>query len=288
MSLATSNPWLLHAQANQYAVGAFNANSLEQVQAIVSAAQEEKAPVIIQVSRRAAEFAGNGSRLMGLRLMAEMCRVTAEAVSVPVVLHLDHGSEADVLQALACGFTSVMFDGSHLPYEENVASTRRLAAQAHEAGAGFEAELGEVGRVGALGGEDNELTDPDQAADFVARTAIDSLAVSLGSTHAMLTKEAELDLVRLDQIRALVAVPLVLHGSSGVTDTCVLDGIRRGLCKVNVATQLNQAFTRAVGAYLSDHPSVVDPRAYLGAGRQAMRDQVRERMRLFNVSGRAV
>lgn len=288
MTLTTSVPWLRRAQAEKFAVGAFNANTMEQVQAIIMAAEEEQAPVIIQISHRAVEYIGAGSRVVGLRYIAEVGRIAAESVKVPVVLHLDHGSAGDVLQALALGFTSVMFDGGDLPYEENVAQTRDLCAAAHEMGASFEAELGDVPRADVPGMETGALTDPEQAADFVTRTGVDALAISLGSVHALKQKEVSLDFDRLDRIRAAVCVPLVLHGSSGVLDESIREGIRRGLCKVNVATQLNGAFTRAVRCYLAEHPDDVDPRKYLAPARLSMKEQVKERMRFFGVSGKAV
>ncbi len=287
MTLVTGSHWLLDAQRNHYAVGAFNANTLEQLQAIVSAGKAEKAPVTIQISRRASEYLGEGSRLLGMRSVAAMARVAAETSDFPVILHFDHGSDVDVLQAVACGFTSVMFDGSELPFEENIAVTRRLADQVHAAGVCLEAELGEVGRVG-VGDESSELTDPAQAEEYVRRTGIDSLAVSLGSLHAMKSKAVQIDLDLLDKIRAVVPVPLVLHGSSGVKDEFVKAGVQKGLCKVNFATQLNQAFTAAIRDYLSAHPDEVDPRKFLVPARLAMQAQVQERMRMLGVSGRAV
>jgi fructose-bisphosphate aldolase, class II len=288
MTLTTSTAWLRKAQEEKFAIGAFNANSLEQMQAIVLAAQVERAPVIIQISHNAVMYLGAGNRLAGLRLVADMGRVAAEMVNVPVVLHLDHGGEMDLLQALGLGFTSVMFDGSDLPFEENIATTKRLCEIAHEAGAAFEAELGEVPRAGVPGEEEGELTDPGQVAEYATRTGVDALAVAVGSVHALTHKEVALDFARLDAIHAAVGVPLVLHGSSGVLDESICEGIQRGICKVNVATQLNGVFTRAVREHLAAHPDNVDPRKYLGEGRTKMVDAVRERMRLFGISGKAV
>ncbi len=287
MTLTTSIPWLKRAQAEKFAVGAFNANTLEQIQAIVMAAQAEQAPVIIQISGNAARHIGAGSRLVGLRVVAEMGRAIAETVSVPVVLHLDHGTQTEVLQALALGFTSVMFDGSDLPFEENIARTRELCSAAHEVGACFEAELGEVPRAGVPGMEEGELTDPSQVAEFAGRTGVDALAIAIGSVHALRRKEVALDFARLDAIRAAVTTPLVLHGSSGVLDDSICEGIRRGLCKVNVATQLNGVFTQAIRDYLAAHPDDVDPRKFLAPARASMAEQVRERIRLFGASGKA-
>ncbi len=288
MALTSSIQWLRQAKAGMFAIGAFNANNLEQMQSIVFAAQEERAPVIIQVSHNAAMFLGAGNRLIGLRLVGEMGRIVADMVDVPVVLHLDHGGELDLIQALGLGFTSVMFDGSYLDFDENVRTTRRLCEIAHDAGAAFEAELGEVPRAGVPGEEEGELTDPAQVAEFAARTGVDALAVAVGSVHALKRKEVALDFERLNAIHAAVDVPLVLHGSSGVLDESISEGIRRGLCKINVATQLNGAFTRAVRDYLTGHPDDVDPRKYLAPARASMVELVRERMRLFGVSGKVV
>lgn len=288
MTLTTSIPWLMRAQVEGFALGAFNANTLEQMQAIVQAAEAESAPVVIQISGNAAEYFGAGSRLTGLRLAAAMGRVVAESTRAPVTLHLDHGSETEVLQALALGFTSVMFDGCEYPFEENVTRTRRLCEAAHAAGAVFEAEFGEVPRAGVPGMEEGEATDPAKVAEFVERTRPDALAVAVGSVHALKRKEVTLNLALLDAIRAAVDLPLVLHGSSGVLDDSICEGIRRGLCKVNVATQCSGAFTRAVRDFLTNSPEEVDPRKYLRPARLAMVEQVRERMRLFGVSGKAV
>lgn len=287
MALTSSISWLKRAQKEGFGLGAFNANTMEQIQAIALAAHAEHAPVIIQISGNAAQHIGVGNRVTGLRLAVEMGRVMAETVRVPVILHLDHGSYSEVLQALALGFTSVMFDGSELPFEENIARTIELRQQAHQMGAAFEAEFGEVGRAGVPGMEEGELTDPLRVAEFSERTTPDALAIAIGSVHALKHKEKNLDFALLDAIRAAVDVPLVLHGSSGVLDESISEGIRRGLCKINVATQLNGAFTASIRGYLEAHPDDVDPRKYLGPARVAMMQQVRERMRLFGVSGRA-
>jgi len=287
MTLTSSIAWLKRAQTEGFGMGAFNANTLEQMQAIAMAAEAEQAPVIIQISGNAAQHIGVGNRIVGLRLVAAMGRVVAETASVPVILHLDHGRESEVLQALALGFTSVMFDGSELPFEENIARTRELCETAHSMGAAFEAGFGEVGRAGVPGMEEGELTDPSRVAEFAARTMPDALAIAIGSVHALKRKEVSLDFALLDAIRAVVEAPLVLHGSSGVLDDSICEGIRRGLCKINVATQLNGAFTRSIREYLTAHPDDVDPRKYLGPAREAMMEQVRERMRMFGVSGRA-
>ena len=288
MTRQNVNSYLLKAQSEGWAVGAFNANTMEQVHAVIKAAQLEKAPVIVQLSRNALEYAGGGNTLLGLRYMAEIARVAAESVAVPVSIHLDHAPEIIVMQAIALGFTSVMFDGGEMPIEENVAATRRVVAAAHAQGINVEAEIGEVPRMDAHGHfEKSDLTNVTEANFFAQSTGVDALAIALGSVHAVKEKVVTLDLDLLQAIRKVVSVPLVLHGSSGVSDDYIARGIKLGLCKVNVATQLNQAFTLAVREKLQNEPGLVDPRRYLSPGREAMIEIVRERMRFFGASGKA-
>jgi fructose-bisphosphate aldolase, class II len=288
MSLVNPLPWLRRAQRDGFAIGAFNANTLEQVQAIARAAEAEAAPALIQISHRALLHVGNGNTTLGLRYMAAAGTVAAQSVRAPIGLHLDHASEEEVREAMALGFTSVMFDGGELPFEENIARTVAIRSLAHSLNVSVEAELGEVPRADATGqaGEAHELTRPEDAARFVRETGVDSLAIALGSVHAIRAKTVAIDLDRLRAIRAAVDVPLVLHGSSGVTDDHIARGIALGLCKVNVATQLNQAFSAGVRGVLAD-AGEIDPRRYLGPAREAMVERVRERLRFFGSSGKA-
>lgn len=289
MTLQNVLPWILQAQQGSWAVGAFNANTLEQAQAIVLAAQAEQAPAIIQVSHRALTHIGNGSEIQGLKYVAAIGKVAAESVTVPVALHLDHGTEWEVLQAVALGFTSVMFDGDGLPFEENVSITKRLCEAAHSVGACMEAEVGEVPKPDGKEFDEKSiaLTQPEEAAQFAEATGIDTLAIALGSVHGLTTKHISLDLECLAAIRSHVSIPLVLHGSSGVADNDIAKGIAMGLCKVNVATQLNTAFTGAIRDVLDRDDEIVDPRKYLAPGRSAQIEIVRERIRFFDASGKA-
>jgi fructose-bisphosphate aldolase class II len=288
MALVNPLPWIQRAQREQFAIGAFNANTLEQVQAVVLAAQHENAPALIQISHRALLHVGNGHATLGLRYMAEIGRIAAHSVSVPIGLHLDHATEDEVVQAIALGFTSVMFDGGAWSFEQNIARTIKLRELAHSVNVCIEAELGEVPRADSAGNVDEaiELTDPNDAAEFVTATGIDTLAIALGSVHAIRQKEVTLNLDRLKAIRSAVDIPLVLHGSSGVTDEHIAQGIALGLCKVNVATQLSQAFTAGVRGVLAD-VNEIDPRRYLGPAREAMIERVRERIRFFGAAGKA-
>lgn len=289
MTLQNVLPWILRAQQEGWAVGAFNANSLEQAQAIILAAQAEEAPAIIQVSHRALTYLGSGNEIQGLKCFAAIGKVAAESVSVPIALHLDHGTEREVLQALALGFTSVMFDGDGFSLPDNTFITKRLCEVAHSVGVCMEAEVGEVPKPDGKQFDQTAiaLTRPDDATQFVAATGIDTLAVALGSVHGLKTKQISLDLDRLTAIRSRVSIPLVLHGSSGVSDDDIKQGITQGLCKVNVATQLNQAFTEAIRDVLRRDGNLVDPRKYLAPGRIAQMELVRERIRFFGASGKA-
>ena len=289
MTLTNVYPWIQRAFREGWAVGAFNAVNMEQAQAIAWAAEAEQAPAIIQVSHRALLYAGDGSAERGLRMMAAVGITAAESAGAPVSLHLDHGTQAEVRLALELGFTSVMFDADGLPLEENIMITRHLAKIARSHEACLEAEVGDVPKP-----EGNEavdaragLTRPEDAAAFARATGVDTLAIALGSIHSGKQKTVTLDLQLLGAIRAVVDIPLVLHGSSGVTDASLRAGIGLGLAKINVATQLSQGFTSAVRPVLAQAPAEVDLRSYLGAGRAAMLAVVRERMRIIGASGKA-
>ena len=283
MSLVTSKEILQRAMEGRFAVGAFNANNMEMVQAIVEAAQEEQAPVILQVSQGAISYAG-------LDYAAGLVKIAASLVDIPVVLHLDHGTSFEQnVRCLRAGFTSLMFDGSKLPYEENVAITKRVCEIAHLVGIPVEAELGRVLiSTDKVTPEEVEaaMTNPDQAREFIERTGADSLAVAAGSVHAMRAREAELDIDRIEAVRQRTGVPLVLHGSSGVKHESILGAIEHGICKINVATYLNQAFVRGMGEGFDRMPDEVDPRKFLAISRENVKEAVREKIRLFGSSGR--
>jgi fructose-bisphosphate aldolase class II len=289
VTLVNVQSWIQQAQRECFAVGAFNANTLEQLQAIVMAAQAEQAPVIVQISHHALQYLGNGNAMLGMRYISEMGRIAAESVTAPVALHLDHGTKQEVLQAIASGFTSVMFDGDDMTLEENIRTTIELRDLAHSMGVSIEAEIGAVARADGSEKVDHEteLTQPSDAAAFARDTGIDALAIAIGSVHAIRYKHVALDLPRLKAIRSMVDVPLVLHGSSGVLDADITESIRLGICKVNTATQLTQAFTGAIRARLAEDSAEPDPRKYLGPAREAMKERVRERMRFLGAAGKA-
>ncbi len=281
MATARTIDLLRQARVGGYGVGAFNVIGLEHAQAIVRAAEEERAPVVLQLSQNSVAYNLGDVGPIGLAM-----RALAEAASVPAALHLDHVTTRELCErALDTGFSSVMFDASARDYAENVSATREMAAWLHERGASLEAELGVVGGKEGLETTEEGKTDPEQAGRYVQDTGADSLAVAIGTTHYMVEQSARIDLELISRIREQVGVPLVLHGSSGVPDEDLREAVRRGIAKVNIATQLNKAFTRAVREHLARDPSVVDPRPYLTEARDALIRTVRERIRVLGSAG---
>ena len=255
--------------------GAFNVIHLETLEGLIGGAEAAGRPVILQISENCAKYHG------GLEPVALASLAAARKASVPVAVHLDHAEDEDLArEAVDLGFGSIMYDGAHFEYEQNVEVTARVAAYAHERGVYVEAELGKVG------GKDGAhapgvLTDPAEAAAFVAATGVDALAVAVGSSHAMTERSAALNLDRIAGLKAALDVPLVLHGSSGVSDENIVAAIAAGMTKINVSTHLNGFFTRAVREYLDANPAVVDSRKYLGAGRAALIPEVARLLSLF-------
>jgi fructose-bisphosphate aldolase, class II len=264
------------ASRDRRGVGAFNVVQLEHAEAIVSGAARADAPVILQISENTVRYHG------GLEPVALATLSIARRAAVPVAVHLDHAESPELVhEAARLGFTSVMFDASSLAYAANVAATAEVVAHCHARAVWVEAELGEVGgKDGAH--TPGARTDPEEAARFVAATEVDALAVAVGTSHAMLTQDARLDFELIRQLGARVPVPLVLHGSSGVPDADLARAVAAGITKVNIATRLSSAFTAAVRAYLEEHPSDVDTRAYLGRAREVVAAEV---SRLLQVLG---
>ena len=279
MPFVTTGEMLKKARAGGYAVGAFNAENMEMVQAILAAAEAENAPVIIQTTPGTLKYAG--PECFG-GLMSRLAR----NAKVPAALHLDHGNSYELAEKCAEeGYTSLMIDGSKLPYEDNIELTCRVVAMAGNLP--VEAELGTVG-----GKEDGmeaapQYTDPDEAADFANRTGISSFAVAIGTAHGVYKGEPKLDLDRLSAVRERLEIPLVLHGTSGVPEDQVRECIRRGICKVNYATDLRIAFTTGVKQAITAQPEAFDPKKYLAEGRRAVQQRVQELIRLLGSSGKA-
>ena len=283
MAFVTSRQLFSDAQKEGYAVGAFNVENMEMVQAVAAAAEELQAPVIMQTTPSTVKYAD-------LAYFYANAKAAAESVSVPVVIHLDHGNSFELaMRALRTGYTSVMIDGSHGTFEENIAVSKAVADACHPSGVPVEAELGKVGgkEDDLEGGEGNPYTDPEEAGIFVEKTGVDSLAVAIGTAHGVYKGIPRLDVKRLSEIREVVTIPLVLHGTSGVPDDAVRECIRRGICKVNYATDLRIAFSRGVKAYLKENPDVFDPKKYGAAGREEVKQYVMDKIRVCQSVGKA-
>jgi len=284
LGFVTNDTLLRKAQKEGYAVGAFNANNMEIVQAIIETSVEEKAPVILQASQGAISYAG-------VDYITAIVKVASENASVPVSLHLDHGTDFNqVLKCLRAGFSSVMFDGSKLPLKDNIAITKKVVEIAHPVGVSVEGELGKIGGVEdqiSVTALQATMTDPQEASEFVNQTGVDALAIAVGTIHGMRTREAKLDIQRIEKIRDLVKIPLVLHGASGVPDTEVKRAIKAGICKINIDTELRKAFVRGISTFIKENPDEIDPRKILKKAKAEMKEAVREKMRLFGCSGRA-
>ena len=268
MTLTTTASMISSAYEEGRGVAAFNAINLETVEAIATGAETANRPVIVQISENAVRYHG------GLAPLAHAAIAVASGSTMPISLHLDHATDERLAGiAVDLGFSSVMYDASQLPYEDNLTRTAAVVRRCHDRGAHVEAELGEVG--GKNGAHAPGVrTDPAEAASFVASTGVDALAVAVGSSHKMTTRDAALDEALIAAIRRTVDVPLVLHGSSGVADADLTRAVESGMTKVNIATHLNNVFTASVRQTLSDNPTLVDTRKYLGPARDAVAAEV--------------
>lgn len=285
MRLVSGTELLERAAAGGYAVGAFNINNMEIVQAIVEAANEERSPVIMQASQGAIKYAG-------IEYITALGRLAAEQAKVPVCLHLDHGT--DMQQVMLCirhGFSSVMYDGSKHPLDVNIANTRKVVDVAHAVGVSVEGELGKIGGVEddiKVDERDALFTDPGEAVRFVNETQVDSFAIAIGTAHGLYKGEPNLDFDRMAKIRGLVGkVPFVLHGGSGIPDWQIKRAIEHGVRKINIDTELRDAFVRRMQAVIREKPDEIDPRKILGPAKEAMKQRVKEKMHLFGSSGKA-
>jgi fructose-bisphosphate aldolase class II len=275
---------LQHAHENGYAVGAFNVNNMEQVQAIIEAAEEMQSPVIIQASQ-------GGLKYAGVEYIAEMAKVAAQKVLVPVAIHLDHGT--DFKQIMLCirnGFTSVMVDASKHSLEKNIEMTKHIVEAAHAVGVSVEAELGKIGGTEddiTVDEKDATYTDPDEAERFVKETGVDCLAIAVGTAHGPYKGEPKLDFDRIKVIKERLNIPLVLHGSSGVPEASIKRAISFGINKINIDTDIRMAFHKAVKEFIQSNPDDYDPRMILGPSKLAMKQVIAEKMQMFDSVGRA-
>lgn len=282
MSLVTTKDLMLDAQKNHYAIGAFNAENMEMVQAIIAAAEELRAPVIVQTTPGTLKYASPA-------MFHAMVAAAASEASVPVVMHLDHGSSYELaMQAFRAGYTSVMIDGSHHVFEENIEITKSVVRACHAAGIPVEAELGKVGgKEDDLEAEADTNTDPQEAKEFVERTGVSSLAVAIGTAHGFYVGTPVLDKPRVSAIKEVVDVPLVLHGASGLSEEDVRECVERGMCKVNFATELRVAYTDAVKKLLEEKPETFDPKKLGVVAMEAVKEQVIARMKMCGCDGKA-
>lgn len=283
-NILSTREMLKKAQREGYAVPAFNIHNLETLQVVVETASELKSPVILAGTPSTIVYAGG-------EYIVAMAETAAKEYNIPIAIHLDHYEEVDAIKHYVdLGFKSTMIDASHESYENNVRIVKAVVEYAHRFDATVEAELGR------LGGQEDDLvvdekdamyTNPDQAKDFVDKTGIDSLAVAIGTAHGLYKGEAKLDFERLKEIRAVVEVPLVLHGASDVPDELVKKAISLGICKVNVATDLKIPFSDAVKKYFVENPNANDPRKYMTPGKEAMKKIVEHKIMVCGSNGKA-
>lgn len=280
MPLVTGLEILKPARQDGYAVGAFNCINLEYVRAVIQVARELNSPVIVALTPGALKYSGWDALPAAVKAMAE-------SSSIPVCLHLDHGTTiSEVERAAEAGFSSIMIDGAALSYDQNVQITRTAAEIAHAVGASLEGELGEIGGQEEHIVSTGVMTDPEAVPGFVNATGLDVLATSFGSVHQKAARDAQLDLVRLEQIAAATSAPLVLHGGSGVPDDQLREAIRRGIAKVNVGTQMQRVFSRALRETAVAHPDEWDARKLLSPATKALEDLVRSRIEPLGSAGR--
>lgn len=288
MALTPFKNLLHHALQEHYAVGAFTTFNMEYTRGLVETAEENQSPIIIMFGTVETDYAG----------MERLCSIILQEINwskVPIGLHFDHGNSYEiVIKAITSGFNSVMFDGSHLPYEENVDITREIVRVAHAVDIAVEAELGLVGGTEGETGieepntETTGLTDPDQALDFVKKTGVDALAVAIGTAHGLYRRKPTIDIDRLIAIRKKVSVPLVLHGGSDTPEDKLLSSIDHGIAKININSDLKAAFTRSLRSSLSNAPDDIAFEKHLSQATKAMKRVLQQKMELFRSSGKAL
>lgn len=283
MNLVPMAEILNKANEEGYAVGGFNINNLEFLQGIIRAAEEMESPLILQTSEGAIRY-------IGIDYVIGMVEAAVKNTNIPVALHLDHGSSFEsIMKCIRMGYSSVMIDGSHHPFEENVKLTRKVVEAAHAVGVSVEAELGKLGGVEddvSVDEKDATFTDPDEAVEFVEKTGVDALAIAIGTAHGVYKGDPELDFERLKNIKEKVKMPIVLHGASGVPERDVKKAVSLGINKVNVNTDFQQAFTARIKQIFADDNSVYDPRKYCGPGRDAITAEVKEKIEFLGSNGK--
>ncbi|WP_281883790.1 class II fructose-1,6-bisphosphate aldolase [Paenibacillus sp. YYML68] len=284
MPLVSMNEFLPQAKANKYAVGQFNMNNLEFAQAITEAAQELNSPFIFGVSEGALKY-------MGIEFTVAIAEAAAKKSGLPIALHLDHGSSFEVaMKCIRAGFSSVMFDGSHYSFEENVRLTKEVVKAAHAMGVSVEGELGTIGGVEddiSVDESDANLAKPEEAIRFYEETGVDCVAIAVGTAHGMYAGEPNIRFDIIEQVASAIPVPVVLHGGSGVPDEMIKRSIAAGVGKINVNTENQVACTQTIRDVLNQDAKVYDPRKYLTPARKAMVEVVKSKIVLFGSSNQA-
>ncbi len=279
MALINPMKFIEKAQEKGCAIASFNVHNLETIQAVVEGAYEENCPVIIQTTPGTLKHAG-------IPYIAACVKAAAELYDVPIALHVDHCKSFEtIMQCIRYGYTSVMIDAAHLPYEENVAMVKKVVEVAKSVGVAVEGELGRIGGTeDTLTVDEREatFTVPSEAVEFVKATGIDTLAIAIGTAHGEYKGEPKLDFERLSEIRKCVDLPLVLHGASGVPDYQIKESLSRGISKINIATELKIPMAKAIKECFANKPTEIDPRNYMGAAKLAVKEVVREKIRLCN------
>lgn len=266
------------AKEGNYAVGGFNVCNMEFVQAVIAAAEVKQSPVILQVSQGVATYAG-------ISTITEIVKAEAAKTTVPVVLHLDHGTDYEIImQCLRAGFTSIMIDASRYELDENIRVTREIANACHAMNVGVEAELGKIHGVEdeiAVDEKDASFTDPQEAIRFVKETGVDALAIAVGTAHGPYKGKPELDFERIQTIKRLVDAAIVLHGSSGVGEEDIRKAVGLGVNKFNIDTDLRQAFNATLREYVIQNPDAYDPKKIIGITRPAIQTVAETKIELF-------
>lgn len=284
MSLVNPINFIKKAQQKGVAIPAFNVHNMETIQAVIEGAAEERSPVIIQTTPGTLKHAG-------IPDIAATVKAESELYNIPIALHVDHCTSFEtIIRCIRYGYTSVMIDGAHLPYEENVALVRKVVEISHFANISVEAELGKIGGTEddlTLDEREATFTVPKEAEAFVKATGIDTLAIAIGTAHGMYKGEPKLDFERLSSIRDLLDLPLVLHGASGIPDESIKEAVKRGICKINIATELKLPMALAIQECFRKNPEESDPRKYMGAAKLAVKKVVRDKIRLCGINGLA-
>lgn len=282
MPIVTTGQMLRDAQKGGYAVGAFNTDNMEILQAVIAAAVKLHSPVILQANPVIVEYAG-------LDYFFAMAKTAAKSADIPVAIHLDHGNSFDLaMKALRTGYTSIMFDGSHMDIHENIRITKSIVDACIPAGIPVEAEIGKVGgKEDKIDAGEGEYTDVDEAADFADKTGVSSLAVAIGTAHGVYKGIPKLNYELLSRLRNALSIPLVLHGASGLPDEALTECIRRGICKINFATELRMAYTEGLKEFFAEKPESFDAKEYGRHAREKVMLKVMERIRICGSEGRA-